>query len=278
MLKQQKVDDVEKIKRLMESHSVVGVLNMHKLPARQLQEIRHSIGAKIKMSKRSLILRALESSDKKGINKMKDRINGPSALLFTNENPFRLFRILKENRSPAAAKAGDVPNKDIIIQKGSTGLPPGPAISTLTKIGLKASVQNGKIAVLQDKTVTKAGDTITEDVAAVLGLLKVEPLEIGLDLAFVYEDGMIYDRSVLDVSVESYIEDFQRCAQHGINLSVNTNYPTKQTIELMIQKTFIEAKAVCVDANILEKDFIDEVLKKAIRQSLALEKQLGIAQ
>jgi large subunit ribosomal protein L10 len=278
MLKQEKLDDVEKIKRLMDSHSVVGVLNMHKLPARQLQEIRHSIGAKIKMSKRSLILRAIEGSSKKDIKNLKEKIEGPSALLFTNENPFRLFRILKENRSPAAAKTGDIPNKDIVIQKGSTGLPPGPAISTLTKIGLKASVQNGKIAVLQDKVVTKAGQAITEDVAAVLGLLKVEPLEIGLDLSFVYEDGMIYDRSVLDISTEAYIEDFQRCVQHGVNLSVNTNYPTKQTIDIMIQKTFIEAKAVCVEANILEKDFIDDVLKKAIRQAVAMEKQLGIGQ
>jgi large subunit ribosomal protein L10 len=278
MLKQQKFDDVEKIKKLMESYTVVGVLNMHKLPARQLQEIRHALSAKIKMSKRSLILRALESSDKKDIKKLKDKIEGPSALLFTNENPFRLFRVLKENRSPAAAKAGDIPTKDIVIQKGSTGLPPGPAISTLQKIGLKASVQNGKIAVLQDKVVVKAGEAINADVAAVLGMLKIEPLEIGLDLTFVYEDGMIYDQSVLDISTESYIEEFQRCVQHGINLSVNTNYPTKQTIDIMIQKTFMEAKALCVNADILEKDFIDDVLKKAIRQSIALEKQLGIGQ
>lgn len=276
MVRQEKINEVEELKMLIENHSVIGVLNMEKLPARQAQQIKHNIGSKVRMSKKSLLLRAIDASDKKDVKKLKDKIQGPTALLFTNDNPFRLYRKIKENRSPAVAKAGDVPPKDITVSKGSTGLPPGPAISTLTKIGLKASVQGGKIAVLQDKVVTKAGEKITEDVAAVLSLLKIEPLEIGLNLTSVYEDGIVYDRDVLDINPEDYITDLQRCVQSAINLSVNTAYPTKQTIEMIIQKAFMETRSLAVETNILEKDFMDDVLVKAIRQARALESKLVI--
>lgn len=277
MTSQQKLQDVKDLQKLIEDHSVIGVLNMHKLPARQLGQIRHRLsGTKIKMGKKSLMLRAIDGSGKKDVAKLKAIIEGPTALLFTNENPFRLFKQLKDGRTPAAAKAGDTTTKDIVIQKGSTGLPPGPAISVLQKIGLKASVQSGKIAVLYDKVVCKAGDVISRDTANVLGLLKIEPLEIGLDLVAAYEGGTIYDKSVLDVSVEDYLREIEDAVRHGVNLSVNTGYPTKQTIEIFIYKAFNETKSLAVEANILEKDFIDDVLLKAIRQARALEAKAGV--
>ena len=276
MAKQENVSEVEELKSLIESYRVVGVLSMEKLPSRQLQQIRHGIDAKIRMSKRSLMLRAIEGSEKKNIKGLGKKIEGPVALIFTNENPFRLFKQLKEKRSPATAKAGDVATKDVVIEKGSTGLPPGPAISTLQKIGLKASVQGGKIAVLQDKVVAKSGEKISGDVAAVLSLLKIEPLEIGLNLTAVYDGGTVYEKSVLDINVDDYISELQKCAQQAINLSINAGYPTKQTIEMMIQKAFVEIKSLCIETNMLEKDFVDDVLMKAIRQARHLEGQISI--
>ncbi len=271
MVKEEKIKEVQDLKQLINDYPIIGIISMHKLPARQLQSIRHSIDAKIKMSKKTLMLRAIEESDKKDLAKLKENLSGSNAFLFSKENPFRLFKKLKENRSPAPAKVGDVTPKDIIIQKGSTGLPPGPAISTLQKVGLKASMQGGKIAVLQDKVICAAGNTIKEDVAAVLGLLKIEPMEIGLDLVVAYEGGIIYTKNVLDIDTDAYINDLQKSVHQAIDLSLNINYPTKQTIEMMIQKVFMETKSLCVETNILEKDFIDEVLMKAIRQARGLE-------
>ena len=274
MVRQEKVSEVGELKTLIEKYPVVGIISMHKLPGRQLQSIRHKINAKIKMNKKTITLRALDLSGKKDILKLSDKLTGSTALIFSEESPFKLFRILKENRSPAAAKAGDVATRDITIQKGSTGLPPGPAISVLQKIGLKASVQGGKIAVLQDKVVCKPGEKISADVAGVLSLLKIEPLDIGLDMICAYEDGIIYDRSVLDVNVEDYIYDIQKCVSQAVNLSVNTGYPTKLTIEMMVQKAFNETKSLCIETNFVEKDFIDDVLIKAINHAKALESKV----
>ncbi len=277
MLKREKPKIVEELAGMMDQYSVIGVLNMHKMPARALQQMRGSMrGATvIKMSKKSLIKKAVEKSKKKNIKMLEEKMTGVPALLMTNENPFKLFRLLKENRTPAAAKAGDIAIKDIVIQKGATSLPPGPSISTLQKVGLKTSVQGGKIHVMTDKVVCKSGENVTADVADVLSLLKIEPMEIGLELGYVLEDGTLYGKDVLDVSVEDYINDAMRCVTQAVNLSVNTGYPTKLTAPLMIQKAFIEARTLALERDIVEKEFIQDIIAKAERVAKALEGKVG---
>lgn len=277
MLKHEKENKVNELAKLIDESLVIGILDMHKLPARQGQQIKNKLRevATIKMAKKTLIKRAIEKSKKKDIKKLEEKLAHEAALIFTNENPFKLFKTIKESRSPAAAKTGDVVQKDVVVQKGSTGLPPGPAISTLQKVGLKASVQQGKIAVMADKVIVKTGDVITEDVANVLGMLKIEPMEIGLDLVAAWDDGTVYTKDILDVDAEQYLTDLYQCVVKAVNLSVNAGYSTKLTVPIMIQKAFSEARSICIEANIFEKDFIDEVLAKAAREAKTLNDKMG---
>src|SRR3989338_5717260 len=121
MLKNEKPKYVEELAQLIDGYSAIGILNMHKLPSRAMQHMRESMrGATVvKMGKKSLIMRAIGSSKKKDIKILEEKLTGEPALLLTNENPFRLFRMLKENKTPAAAKVGDIATKDILIQKGA---------------------------------------------------------------------------------------------------------------------------------------------------------------
>jgi large subunit ribosomal protein L10 len=273
MRKDDKPKIVHELSHLIDSYSVIGVLNMRKMPARALGQMKESMRgqAVIRMSRKTLIKKALHASKKENVKLIEGKLTEVPALLMTNENPFRLFKLLKDNRTPAAAKPGDIALSDITIQKGSTNLPPGPSISVLQKVGLKTSVQAGKIAVMADKVVCKAGEKVSQELADVLSLLKIEPMEIGLDLAFVWENGTIYGREVLDVSAEDYIAELMQCAAHGVNLSVNTGYVTKTTAPIMIQKAFSEARSLCIEANALEAEFIDEVLRKASREAKLLK-------
>ncbi|MBI4163163.1 MAG: 50S ribosomal protein L10 [Candidatus Aenigmarchaeota archaeon] len=275
MRREEKQKEIEELVGLINKYKVIGILNMHKLPARQLLMIKKKLQGKaiIRMSKKTMIKRAFESlkDGKADVGKLFDIIKEEPALLFSNNNPFSLFKTIKESRSPASAKAGDVATKDITIEKGSTGLPPGPAISTLQKVGLKASVQDGKIAVMQDKIVCKQGDVINGDTASVLALMKIEPLEIGLDLIAVYEEGMIYAKNVLDVSAEDYLNNLMLAVQQGITLSLEIGYVTKETATIALQKAFREARQIALECSLIEKEFIDEVLMKAVREAKMLE-------
>lgn len=271
MLRKNKPKEVEKLKELIEHYSVIGLLNMHYLPAKQLQKIKSDLKGMvvIKMSKKSLIKRTLEKNEK-DVKSLEEKIVGEPAMIFSNEDPFKLFKILKENRSSAPAKLGDIAPHDIVIPKGSTGLPPGPAISTLQKIGLKTTVDKGKIAIANDRVVAKTGEIITEDIVNALNLLKIEPMEIGLDLVAAWQDGKIYDKSVLNIDVDEYLNNIKLAVQQMINLSLNTGYLVPITARMAIEKAFIEAKRLAVFANIIDKNVIDDLLLKAIAEAKSL--------
>jgi large subunit ribosomal protein L10 len=252
---------------------VVAVANLEKLPGSTQLKIKNAISdvAKIRMAKKSLIIRALKSAKKRDICDLEKHLSGTSTLIFTNENPFKIYGIIKRNRVMASAKGGQVAPKDIFVPKGPTPVPPGPAISTFQKAGLKTRVEAGKIAVMDEKCVVKTGDVISDDVVAVLNLLKIQPMELVMNVVAAWEDGIIYSKDVLDVDPEEYVRGIERAVQCAVNLSVNTNYPTKIAMPFMIQKAFREAKGLCVSANIFEKDFIGDVLAKAVQEARSLE-------
>ena len=272
MLKSEKPGKVDELAKLLASYSVIGILNIHKMPTKQMQKIKNKMSGKatIKAAKNVILKKAMEKSGH-DLSALSGKVAGESAVILSNDNPFRLYATLKQNRIASGAKIGDIAPQDIMVQKGPTGLPPGPAITTLQKLGLKTTVEAGKIAVSQDKVVAKKGETITADMVNGFNLLKLEPMQIGIDMVSAWENGLIYEGKVLDIDKDEYQRNVEACIASAFNLSVNAHYPTKENISVMIQKAFGEARSLVIEADILDKDFIGEVLAKASREAKALE-------
>ncbi len=272
MIKSRKAEEVEKLAALAREYSVMGILNIRKMPTKQMQKIKANLkgNATVKVSKNILIRKAMEKAGK-DLTALSESVTGETAVIFSNDNPFRLFAMLKRNRIPSAAKAGDIAPDDITVQKGPTGLPPGPAITTLQKLGLKTTVEAGKIAVADDKVVVKKGAVITKELANGFNLLKMQPMQIGVDMIAAWEQGTIYTSDILNIDQDEYRKSVERAVMDAFNLAVNASYPTKDTINAMISKAFYEAKSLALSANITEKEFIGEVLANAMREAKALE-------
>src|SRR3989344_4011999 len=149
--KHEKELKVQELKNLIDSHSTVGILNLEKTPGAVQLNVKNALKgvAEIKMSRKSLLSRALEMSNKNNEN-FSSKMSGSPALIVSNENPFKLFNLLKKNKTKSGAKAGQIVTIDISIPKGPTPIPPGPAISTFQKAGLKTKVEAGKISVIDE--------------------------------------------------------------------------------------------------------------------------------
>ena len=197
-------------------------------------------------------------------------------LLFSKENPFKLYKKIEKSKSPAPAKAGQTAPKDIIVPAGKTPFAPGPIIGELGSIGIKTGVEAGKIAIKQDSTVAKEGDIIKPKVAEILTRLNILPMEAGLDLTAAYEKGVIYNKKILAIDEKKFMQDLTDAAQWAFNLSVEAGYPTKENIELMIIKSFNETKALALEAGIISKDVIEQILSKAEAQMNTLKSELNI--
>src|SRR3989338_1729141 len=95
-----KVDEVDKLAHAIKNYPVVGLVDMTSFPSKQLASMKRLLKGKalIKMSKKSLIQRAIEKSGRKEIITY---LGGQPALLLTKENPFVIAKILDDNKARA---------------------------------------------------------------------------------------------------------------------------------------------------------------------------------
>lgn len=277
---QVKKEIVQKIVKYTNDYPIIGIVNMENLPTAQLQRMRHQLRGKVElfMTKKKLINLALQEAKKhkKGIETLEPYVKGMPALLFTKDNPFSLFKTLKKNKSPAAAKAGQLAPKDLVVLAGPTPFTPGPVISEFAALGIKAGVEGGKVAVKQDAIVCKEGKAISAPLASMLARLGIQPMEIGLDLTVVFENGVLYAKNVLDIDETTFLNSITQAASESLNLAIEIALPNKDTIELLIQKSFREAKAVALDRNIMADAIVQDLVEKAEREMLALKSAANI--
>lgn len=274
-----KKEEVKEIKDLINSYEVIGVVDLLNIPARQLQEMRKSLSnhAVIRLSKKSLINLAFEdcNKSKENIVNLSEYLSGQPALIFTDMNPFRLYKILEDNKTDAPAKAGSIANGDIVIPKGDTGFEPGPFLGELQQIGAPAKIDKGKIVVDKDSVVVEDGEVVSAQIAGVLTRLDIKPMEVGIDLHAVYEEGSVYEADVLAIDEDETIAKVQDAYLKAFNLSVFAGIPTEDTISTMIGTAHRKAVNVAVEAGILNSDTSDIIIGLANGKMLALAGKLS---
>ena len=266
-----KKEEVEAIKRGIEEHALVGVVDMYGIPASQVQQIRRNLRgtATVKMARNTLIEHALNELGG-SVAALNDYAEGQSALIFTNENPFKLFKQLEKTKTKMAVKPGETAPEDIVVPKGPTSFKPGPIVGELQQVGIPAVIEGGKVKIREEKTVVKKGETINKKIADALLKLGIKPMDVGLVLQAAYYRGTIFTPDLLSIDEEAYANNIALAAQQAFNLSVNAVIPTSITIGAIIGKAVQEARNVGVEASIYEKDIVDLIIGRAQREMLAV--------
>ena len=274
----QKKKVVDVLVKCFNTYSIVAVVNLESLPAAQLQRLRISLGdgLQIVMCKKTVMKLAISSIKGKlnGVEQLLDLLAGMPALLFTNQNPFRLANLLQKSKSKAPAKPGQTAPYDIIIPAGPTSFAPGPIISELAAVGIKAGVEGGKIVVKVPSTVVREGEKIKPKVAEVLAKFNIQPMEIGLNLVAAYENGIIYDRKVLSVDPAAYVSELVAAAIGARNLAVDVGFPATDTIILLITKSARQARHIAKESGIIVPELAEELVGKAGLEAQAVESMI----
>ncbi len=269
---QWKVDSVEKLASVIKESKMIGLVNVEGVGAKQLQGIRDSLrgSAVIKMSRNTLMIRALKKSSKKGMKDLIEFVTGPVAFVFSEQDPFVLSKFLSENKAAAPAKGGQISPKDIVIQAMNTGVAPGPFISELAGLKIPSRVKGGSIHITADTVAVKAGDVISNAMAMMLSRLGIEPMELQLTLIAAYSDGEVLTADSFVIDLESLFNQVLLGHQYAVNLSVNTGIPTAETMPLIITKASMEAKGLVMTIGFFVPEMVNEFLSKANSEALAL--------
>jgi len=269
---QWKIDQVTELSKVLKESVMVGLVNVEGVGAKQLDGIRTSLrgSANIKMARNTLMIRAIDESKLKGIEDLKKYVRGPIAFIFSDQDPFVLSKFLSENKTAAPAKGGQIAPKDIIVPAMNTGVAPGPFISELAALKIPSRVKGGVIHVTDDTVAVKAGDTISNAMAQMLARLGIEPMELQLKLVAAYTEGTVMSAESFEINLDSIFQNFIAGHQFAINLSVNTGYPTPETIPIIIAKANMEAKSLALSIGFFTPDLLNEFLAKANSEAFAL--------
>ena len=272
-----KADKVKELKGCLSEYSAVGIASLEKVRASQLQQLRKKLkdSAEIRVVKNSIIRRAVsETNDKAGMDKLEEYLVGPNLYLFTNLNPFKLVILLEKSRVKAAARAGDVAAFDVMVPEGNTGLPPGPIISQFTAVGLRTRIESGSVWVSKDTVVVKKGEPINAQLASLLSKLGIKPVEVGLSLKVVYDDGVILTEENLVIDIDAVRRSVEEAHQFAFNLSLKAAITLPENIGYLLRLAHQDAKSLALSAGVVNKDTVADLVRKANMEMLSLSEKL----
>ena len=253
---------------------VIGIVNIRGIPAPQFQAIRKKLGcrATITVAKNNLLRLALEaaSTKKPDLVKLGDTIEGQTAVVTAEINPFRLYKELEATKTRAPARGGEIAPEDLWVRAGETPFKPGPVVGDLQKAGIPAAIERGKVVIRQDKMLVKVGQRIPRDVAHQLARLEIYPLVVGLDLRGAYEAGMVFRRDALAIDDAVVRGQIAQAGREAFSLALTIAYATRETIRPLLTKAFHQALSLAVEAEFPTKESIKLLLAKAQSQMLAL--------
>ncbi len=241
-----KKKQVSVLAELMKESRTILVASTHSLPSSQFNEIKKKLRGKadLRVAKKSIIIKAIESTEKGALQNLKNYITADTVIFFSGLDAFDLSALLSENYGPAKAKPMDIAPEDISIDPGLTDLLPGPAISELSSVGLKVVVESGKLAIKQGAVIVKKGVPIKENVAAVLSKLNILPMKVGFISIAAYDAVSDKVYSPIKIDKKAALEELKTSISKALGFAVNIEYICKETVKYFIRKVILEEKAI----------------------------------
>jgi large subunit ribosomal protein L10 len=274
-----KKEEVKELIEIINKYDVIGIVDLMNIPAKQLQEMRKNLkkDAVIRMSKKNLIDLAFEdcNADKTNIVDLSEHMDGQVALIATEMNPFKLYKILEKSKTSAPAKAGTIAPDDIVVPEGDTGITNLAFMGELGQVGIQARPMDGKIFIPKETVVVAAGEEVSKQMAATLTRLDINPMEVGIDLKAVYEEGSIYTSDLLAIDEEQTLADIQGAFASAFNLSVNAAIPTEETTSTLITLAYTRAVNVGVAGAIMTAETSEPIIGLAQAKMMAIASEVS---
>ncbi len=255
-----KVKEVESLIDLIKGKKTILIASIKNIPASQFQEISKKLRGKaiIKVPKKNLVFRAIDDSEKKELEELKEYFLDNSAILFSDLETYDLATELIKNKIPAKAKPGQEAPQDIEIQEGPTDLVPGPAISELGALGIQIQIEKGKIHIKASKVIAKKGEKISKAAAEFMTKLDIKPFSIGFVPLVSYDtkENKIYLEIKIDP--EKVIKEIKEAYSRALAFAVEIAYTSKDTIKFLLMKAARQEKVISslikIDDNKGKKD------------------------
>jgi len=154
-----------------------------------------------------------------------------------------------ENKVPAAAKQGSLAPADVYVPAGPTGLDPGQT-SFFQALNIATKIVKGTIEIVNLTHLIKPGDKVTSSHVALLTKLNILPFFYGFKVTEVYENGTVYNSSILDMSSDDILRKFTSAVSKLSAISLAVGYPTAASIGYVVAGSFAKIIALSIETDI----------------------------
>jgi len=230
-----------KLNQLLDEYKNILIITVDFVGSKQMQNVRQSIRGEghVLMGKNTIIRRVLRerSETNPKLKALLPFIKGNMGFIFTDKDLNQIRKKVMSFKLPAAAKAGILSPCDVVVPAGPTGLDPGQT-SFFQTLNVSTRITKGTIEITAPVHLCWKGEKVSASAVALLSKLNMRPFEFGIEVPTVYEDGSVYDASVLDLSQADLIQKFGNCAAMLAAVSYEIGEVNRATIPHSVGKAF----------------------------------------
>jgi len=271
---QWKKDRVGQLEEIIKSEGVIGIVDISGVPATNMLDMRANLreGMTATMAKKTLIRRAWENAglDSNHLDTLLDGVVQPMLVHSDKYNAFQLYAELDKTRQGRAAKDGEIAPADIVVEEGETEFAPGPIVGELGAVGIPAKIDKGKVVIQKSVTIVEAGNPIEGELGMMLSKLGINPIEIGLILSGVIEEGTVLPADSLNLDLDGLRNNIITAMSGAFNLACNVSWFASETMPTLLSKASSEAFNVAIEAGISNEKTIPVFISRAQGRALAL--------
>jgi len=253
LVPQKKIDYKARVIKLFEENKSFLIVNVTNVGSNQMQKIRIALRGKatLLMGKNSVIRKCvreiLDANPK--LTPVLPYLTGTIGLVFSNLNLLDIRKIIQEYKVPAAARVGAVAPMDCFIPPGPTGLDPGQT-NFFQALNIGTKIVKGAIEIISEVHLIHVGEKVTPSMVSLLSKLNVKPFFYGMKVETVYEEGSVYDASILDLTSDDLLKSFMKGVEYLACVSLAIGYPNLSTLPHSFARAFNNLLALAASTEI----------------------------
>lgn len=276
--KARKFQLAEELEEHFDTYSRLFIVECDNVGSDQIHNIRKNLRGKAvlycgKNTQMRRVIRKLEET-RPELDKVRAALKLNVALIFTNEDLVEIRDMILENKKPSAAKAGALAQCDVTIEKGITALEPS-MTQFLQALNISSKITKGSIEIINDVELLKTGQKIDASQAALLQKLEITPFAYGLVPLYVFDQGSLFEPSVLDIEESQILSSFSFCLQETAKVSLVLGMPTVASVPYSILLAFSNLLAVAAETEFTFKQA--EEIKKYLADPSAFASAAPVA-
>jgi len=242
-----------KLESLLDNFPKCFLVSADNVGSMQMQQIRIALRGKaeVLMGKNTMMRKAIRGQLQKHpqLEKLLPHLVGNVGFVFTNEDLSEVRDILLSNKKEAPAKAGAIAPLDVFVPAGNTGQGPEKT-SFFQALAIPTKITKGTIEILSQIHLIKKDEKVGASESALLGMLNIRPFHYGLVCKTVYDNGSVFNPSILDIKDEDMIQKFCQGIANIAAVSLAIGYPTAASVPHSMINGFKNVAAVCLEADI----------------------------